>query len=294
METPDPLKIGITGVTGFLGSRVAEIAARAGHHVTGFSRNASNQVSACDEMREFAPGLIDLSGLDVIIHLAGESIFGFWTPRKKEKILASRRDGTRMLVDAMMAARQAGHGPSTLVTASAIGFYGDLGETEADESTPQGHDFLAEVCKIWEGEALRAEQAGVRVAILRFGIILGREGGMLGKLRPLFLLGLGAKLGDGKQWVSWIHAGDAANLALLCATDPKAKGVYNAVAPKPVRSDAFSDAIAQKWHRKARIRIPAFAIKAGLGEFGQMLLTSQRVKSRRSAELGYEFHYPQL
>ena len=294
MEAPEPLKIGITGVTGFLGNRVAETAARAGHHVCGFSRDPRNEVPGCSEMREFAPGLIDLSGLDVIVHLAGESVFGLWTPTKKEQILASRRDGTRMLVDAMIAARRSGHGPATLVSASAIGFYGDTGETEADESTPAGHDFLAEVCKTWESEALRAESEGVRVAILRFGIILGREGGALGKLRPLFLLGLGAKLGSGKQWVSWIHAGDAANLTLLCATDPKAKGIYNAVAPKPVRNEEFTDAVARRWHRKAWMRVPAFVIQTGLGQFGQTLLQSQRVKSGRLHELGYEFHYPQL
>ncbi len=296
MDAPAPehLKIGITGISGFLGNRVSEIAARAGHHVCGFSRDPHTEVPGCLEMREFAPGLIDVTGLDAIIHLAGESVFGVWTPAKKERILASRRDGTRTLVDAILDARRAGHGPSTLVSASAIGFYGDTGENEADESAPAGHDFLAEVCKTWEREALRAETEGVRVAILRFGIVLGREGGVLGKLRPLFLLGLGAKLGDGRQWVSWIHAGDAANLALLCATDPKAKGIYNAVAPHPVRNDEFTQAVARKWHRKAWLSVPSFALKAGLGEFGQTLLQSQRVIPRRVQELGYEFHYPKL
>lgn len=289
------LNLGITGVSGFLGRRVAEAAARAGHHVCGFSRNPGAEIPGCAEMREWEPESLDVSGLDAVIHLAGEPIFGLWTAAKKRRILASRRDGTRALVEAILAARHAGNGPGALVCASGIGYYGPTGETEADETTPAGHDFLAEVCRAWESEALRAQtEGGVRVAILRFGVILGREGGALAKLRPLFLVGLGAKFGDGRQWVSWIHAGDAAQLALLCALNPGAQGVYNAVAEAPVRHDAFTDALARKWHRKARLRIPAFVIRAGLGEFGATLLESQRVVSRRLPELGYVLHCPTL
>jgi len=304
---PNRLSIGITGVSGFLGSRVAELAVKAGHRVCGFSRRPQDEIAGCAEMREFEPGEIDVSGLDAIIHLAGESAFGLWTPAKKERILASRRDGTRAVVDAIVKARRSCQGssasdsapsaPSVLVSASAIGYYGDTGEAVVDETTPAGHDFLANVCKAWEAEALRAETEagpGFRVAILRFGIILGREGGMIGKLRPLFLMNLGATLGTGRQWLSWIHAGDAANLALLCATDPRARGIYNAVAPTPLRNGEFTQTLARKWHRKAWLRLPEFALRGGLGEFGEMLLESQRVVSRRIPELGYEFHRPEL
>jgi len=243
-------------------------------------------------MRVFSPGQIDVEGLDAVIHLAGESIFGYWSAGKKERILASRRDGTHALVDAILAAGD--KGPKVLVSASAIGFYGETGEREVDESAPSGNGFLAEVTRQWEAEAGRARSGGVRVVSLRFGLILGQTGGAIALMRPLFLMGMGARLGSGKQWVSWIDVEDAAGLALFCLENPQAEGPINAVAPHPVRNLELTELLARKWHRKAWLSVPAPLIKGALGELSGVLLESQRVLPRRALELGYAFECPRL
>lgn len=293
IDLADPRQtIGVTGASGFLGHRVVEAVIKAGGRVACYSRSAPPGMQGCTEVRPFQFSGLNVSGINAVVHLAGESIFGLWTPAKKERILASRRDGTRAVVDSMLAAGE--DGPKTLICASAIGYYGDTGEEAKDEASPPGNDFLAKVTQIWEEEARRAEAGGIRVVILRFGIILAREGGVLKKLRPLFLAGLGASLGDGRQWVSWIHAGDAANLVLHALRNPSMHGVYNAVAPHPLRQIDFTHAIARKWQRKARFALPAWALKAGLGELATVLLSSQKVVSKRLTQTGFQFFYPEL
>lgn len=293
IDLADPRQyIGVTGASGFLGHRVLESIIRAGGRAYCYSRKAPIGIQGCTEVRRFKMSGIDVSGLHSVVHLAGESVFGRWTPAKKERILASRRDGTRAVVDSMLAAGE--DGPKTLICASAIGYYGDTGETAVDESAPAGAGFLAEVTQAWEKEALRAASGGIRVVILRFGIILAREGGVLKKLRPLFLAGLGATLGSGRQWVSWIHAGDAANLVLHSITHPELEGVFNAVSPHPLRQSDFTKALGRKWNRKPRFVVPAWVLKAGLGELADMLLESQKVLPRRAEEHGFQYGYPEL
>ncbi len=284
--------VGVTGASGFLGHRVVEEIIKAGARACCYSRNAPPGMQGCTEVRPFRYSGINVHGVNAIVHLAGESIFGLWTETKKKRILESRRDGTQAVVDSILAAGE--DGPKTLICASAIGFYGDTGEQTVDEDAPPGKDFLTEVTQVWEKEALRAESGGVRVVILRFGIILAREGGILKKLRPLFLAGLGSSLGDGRQWVSWIHAGDAANLVLHALRHPGMKGAYNAVAPHPLRQIDFAQALARKWQRKVRFSIPAWLLMATLGELATVMLSSQKVVSKRLQETGFQFFYPEL
>lgn len=310
-------RIGITGASGFLGTRLTERIVREGHRAVCYTRDLSRKHLQCTELRRYDTQGIDFSGIDTVVHLAGESIFGLWSEKKKERILSSRRDGTRAVVESMKAARAAaaenakndnartqangpgeqspGHpGPQTLICASAVGFYGDTGEIAVDESAPAGTGFLADVTRAWEAEAHRAEEAGIRLVILRFGVILAREGGMLAKLRPIFLLGLGATMGSGQQWVSWIHAGDAAQLIVHCITHEKIHGVLNAVSPHPLRNVDFTAAVARKWDRKVHFHLPAFFIKRAFGPMSELILSSSRVIPRRLEEIGFPFHYPEL
>lgn len=229
------LQVGITGASGFLGQAVAEALGRAGHQCVAFSRSPQRPVRGCTEVRRFAPGEpLNLEGLDAVVHLAGESLMGRPSKRKREAIMESRRVGTRALVDGLLAAGP--RGPKTLVSASAVGFYGDKGEAVADEGSPAGSGFLAEVTQVWEAEALRAETGGTRVVILRFGVVLGENGGMLKALRPVFRLGLGAALGSGRQWVSWVDVRDVARLVVFVVENPQARGVFNATSPVPLHS----------------------------------------------------------
>jgi len=289
METQ--LKVGITGASGFVGQAVVKALTRAGHLCVAFSRSPQREVKGCCETRRFRSGaeLPDVEGLDAIVHLAGESILGFPSAKKLRKISESRHDGTKTLVDAIL--QEGCKGPQTLVSASAVGYYGDVGELIADESTPPGLGFLAEVAQVWEAEALRAEAEGVRVAILRFGVVLGEEGGMVKALSPLFRLGLGATLGNGRQWVSWVDVRDAARLAVFAVENPQAHGVFNVTSPVPLRNSDFTWALARRFHRRAVFSVPAWVLKRVFGELSGMFLDSQRVLPRRAEALGFEFEH---
>ena len=290
MEGPHRLKIGVTGASGFVG-----------RFAIAYTRTPDIPVAGCVQTRYFGPPRktpgsreirISAAGVDAIVHLAGEPIFGFWTDKKKEKIFESRREGTRALVDAIIEAGEAG--PKVLVSASAIGYYGDTGDREVDESAPPGTGFLAEVAQSWEAEALRAEQAGVRVPILRIGLVLGREGGAMSFLRRLFRCGLGVKLGHGQQWVSWIHVSDLARLVLFSIENSHVRGPLNATAPNPVRNVEFTEALARKFNRRAWFTAPANLVKWIAGDFASALLDSQRVLPRRTETVGYHCQYKKL
>ena len=232
-------RVGVTGASGFVGQAVVAALRDAGHICIGFSRRPERGVKGCSETRRFAKGEpLPVEGLDAVVHLAGESIFGLPTAKKLEAIMESRREGTRALVDGIFAAGE--RGPKVLVSASAVGYYGDTGEGIADEGSPAGSGFLSEVAQVWEAEALRAQSGGVRVAILRFGVVLGESGGMMKVLKPLFRLGLGATLGSGRQWVSWVDVSDVARLAVFAVETPQAQGVLNATAPVPLRNSDFT------------------------------------------------------
>lgn len=301
MEELHRLKIGVTGASGFIGKRVIQEITRLGHFAVAFSRTPEKHVPGCVQTRYFGPPTrdksgknvkIDVTGLDALVHLAGEPIYGYWTAAKKAKILSSRRDGTRHLVDAIFQADETG--PKLLVSASAVGFYGDTGDREVDESFPPGRGFLAEVAQAWEAEAFRATQGGIRVVVLRMGLVLGRDGGLMKIARPWFLCGLGAKLGTGQQWVSWIHVSDLARLILFSIENAHVSGVLNATSPKPVRNVELTEAMGYRFGRKAWLTAPYRLLKLMLGDLANDMLDSQRVIPKRTEELGYHCQYKQL
>ena len=288
METQ--LKVGITGASGFVGQAVVEALGRAGHKCIGFSRSPERGVKGCAETRRFRAGEpLNVQGLDAVVHLAGESIMGLSTAKKLRRILDSRRTGTRAVVDAILAA--GANGPKTLVSASAVGYYGDTGEQIADESSPAGSGFLAEVAKVWESQAHRAETGGLRVAILRLGVVLGEGGGIVKALKPVFRLGLGATLGSGRQWVSWVDVRDAARLVVFVVENPQARGVFNATSPVPLRNSDFTWALGRRFHRRAVFVAPSWLLKLAFGPLSGLFLDSQRVAPRRAEALGFEFEH---
>jgi uncharacterized protein (TIGR01777 family) len=290
MNLPSRPKIGITGASGFVGSAVVQALNEAGYACIAFSRNPHRAVKGCEETRKFMPGeLPNVDGLEAVVHLAGESIFGLPTAEKLRRIMESRREGTRSLVDALLAAGR--NGPKCLVSASAIGFYGSRGEEPVDENTPAGKGFLSEVSQVWETEAIRAASGGVRVVILRFGVVLGETGGMMQKLRPLFRLGLGAALGTGRQWVSWVDVRDVARLTLFAIENPQVRGVLNACSPVPLRNSDFTWALARRFHRRAVLTAPAWVIRTIFGPLSGAFLDSQRVLPHRAEALGFRFEH---
>lgn len=285
------MKIGITGATGFIGSRVGELAFERGLQVVAYSRQASSMRSERAEIRSFSLDQPpDLNGLDAVVNLAGESILGLWTKEKKRRILESRILGTRRLVEAMASLEKK---PRVLVNASAIGFYGDTGETLVDESSPAGHGFLAEVAREWEAEAEKATALGVRVVCIRIGFVLGK-GGALKLIGPLFRLGLGGRLGGGKQWMSGVHVDDVAGLMVWALENEAVRGPVNAVLPEPFRNVDFTREVGRAVRRPAFLPAPAFALRLALGEMSHLLLDSTRVSPRRARESGYVFRFASL
>ncbi len=278
------MKIGLTGATGFIGSRVAILAKERGHDVVPFSRNP--QGSARRFSLDQPP---DLSGLDAVVNLAGESIMGLWTAEKKRRIIESRGEGTRRIVEAIASMKER---PAVLVNASAIGFYGDRGDVAVDETSPHGSGFLADTCRAWEAEAEKAQPL-LRVARIRIGMVLGKEGAMK-LVAPVFRLGLGGNLGDGRQWMSPVHVDDVAGIILMAVENSAVSGPLNAVLPEPVRNAVFTREVARAVHRPAIIPAPAFAMRLVLGELSHLLLDSTRVVPNATEKAGYVFRFPTL
>ncbi len=241
------MKIGITGATGFIGRHLIRRLNERTNDCVAFSRSAKKAVPGCVETRPLGPGVApDLGGLDAVVNLAGESIIGRWTDGKKWRIRESRVRTTESLVEAMGKITRA---PRILVNASAIGIYGDRGDETLDEGKPAGTGFLAEIAGDWEAAALGAEQHGVRTALVRFGLVMGADGGAFPPLRKAFGLGVGGRLGSGQQWMSPVHVEDVVGIIvhLLEADDhngPRAaRGAFNAVCPEPVRNVDFTRAV---------------------------------------------------
>ena len=283
------MNIGITGVTGLIGRRVAALARERGHRVIAFTRNPE---PGNPESRRFSTeALPDLTGCDAVLNLVGESVIGLWTRAKRRAIMESRVLGTRRIVEAFQNSAQP---PRVLVNASGIGVYGDSGEDITGEEAPHGKGFLAEVCEAWEAEAMRAAETGARVATLRTGMVLARQGGALGAMLPLFRLGLGGKLGSGRQWVSWIHIDDEAALALATLENEAFRGPVNAVAPNPARNGDFTRILAAKLRRPAFFSVPALALRTLLDGFAAELLESRRIVPAAAARAGFHFQFPAL
>jgi len=291
------MKALVTGATGFVGARLLRLL----DQPTVLSRDAERarrslgslaaSVFPWDPLRGPPPPEA-FAGVDVVLHLAGESVAeGRWTTAQKARIRDSRVLGTRHLVQGIARAERR---PSTLVSASAVGYYGSRGDEELTESAPPAHDFLADVCVAWEAEALAAEQHGVRVVTTRTGIVLGAGGGALGKMLTPFKLGAGGPLGSGRQWMPWIHVADLARLYMHAATTPAVRGPMNAVAPHPVRNAEFTKALARQLRRPAFLPAPYLGLRLLFGEFAEVLFASQRVIPRVALDTGFEFHFPDI
>lgn len=255
--------------------------------------------------RESAPGQIrwdpegggldpaSLSGIDAVVHLAGANIAGGrWTESRKRKLLESRRLGTRLLAEAVARAPQ---GPRAMISASAIGYYGHRAEEVLSETRPPGRGFLPELVVAWEAGTRPAEAAGVRTVALRIGLLLTPEGGLLRRMLLPFRLGVGGRLGDGTQWMSWIAADDLAGAFLHALTRDDIRGAVNAVGPEPVRNTEFAGILGRVLHRPALLPVPAFALRLAFGEMAdEAILASARVVPGVLQATGFEFRYPSL
>ena len=222
------------------------------------------------------------------MHLAGESVLGLWTRRKRQAIRDSRVLGTRAVVDGIKALAD----KPALVSASAIGYYGDTGDRQTDESHPPGDDFLASVSVDWEAEAVRAGEAGARVAILRIGFVLAPDGGAMSKLKPVFRLGLGGRLGSGRQWMSLVHVDDVAGMALWAAQSESVAQPLNCVLPEPLRNADFTRRVARLLRRPAFFHVPAPLLRLAAGDLSRLFLASQRIVPARASAAGYRFAFP--
>ena len=292
------MKIGITGASGFIGQHLVRQLNGRAYDCVAFSRSTKRPVPGCVETRAFRPDQPpDLTGIDALVNLAGESILGRWTDGKKWRVRESRVRTTDRLVEAL---GKTGRPPRLLVSASAIGFYGDRGDETLDESKPAGHGFLAHVSRDWEAAALGAERFGVRTVLPRIGFVLGADGGAFPMLRRTYGLGLGGRLGPGTQWTSPVHVEDVAGLIVHLIEDddhtgPRAaRGPFNAAIPEPVRNADFTRAVAQAVHRPALLPAPAFVLRGVMGEASHLLLDSARVLPVRTRQIGYTFGFPTL
>jgi len=289
---PTPKTVAVTGSSGLVGTALCAFLSTAGHRVIRLVRRPPR----ADDERTWDPADPDhaaLAGVDAVVHLAGASIAGRFTSRHKDAIASSRIEPTRLLAGAMGQA----NGPRVLLAASAIGYYGsDRGDELLDEGATHGEGFLADVVAQWEAAALSAGGAGVRVVVVRTGIVLSAGGGMLALLRPLFLAGLGGRVGDGSQWLSWIDLDDLTDVYARALVDPVVTGVLNAVAPNPVRNAELTQTLAGVLHRPAPIPVPKAAVAAVLGSEGaqELACASQRVAPARLEAAGFHFRRPVL
>ncbi|WP_298921316.1 TIGR01777 family oxidoreductase [uncultured Nostoc sp.] len=297
------MKVAITGATGFVGSRLVQRLHGKGHKVVVLARNTAfaqkvfpSEAFPNLEIVAYTPNASGswqsvIASCDGVVNLAGEPIAeGRWTPERKQEILNSRKLGTQKLVETIANANPK---PTVLVNASAIGYYGTSESATFDETSLSGNDFLAQVCQAWETEARKVKDAGVRLVILRLGIVLG-NGGALGKMIPPFKLFAGGPIGSGRQWFSWIHVDDLVNLILQALTKPEIEGVYNATAPNPVRMADLSQTLGRVMNRPSWLPVPAFAIEALLGDGAIVVLEGQQVLPKRTEETGFEYKYPNL
>jgi len=278
----------VSGGTGFVGRRVVARLRERGHEVAIWSRRAAAPFEwdpLCGE-----PSPESLEGVDAVVHLAGEPVAQRWNAEVKDRIRDSRVLGTRALVEAI---GRLNRKPAVLVSASAIGFYGDRGDEVLTEASAGGQGFLVDVCRGWEAEADGAARFGVRVAKLRIGFVLGKDGGALAQMAPIFRAGVGGPLGSGRQWMPWIHADDVAEL-FAHAVEAPVSGVWNATAPHPVTNAEFTRELGKALHRPAVFPVPPFALKLAFGELGQHMLDSARVMPEAATKAGFAFGYPTI
>ena len=285
------MRVAITGASGFVGIALTAALKDAGHVPAAVSRGDDGDLRWSTEGGFDPPDA--LCGIDAVVHLAGENIAGGrWNDERKAKIRSSRVQGTRRVAEALRAAKPR---PKVFVSMSAVGYYGARGSAELDESSAPGDGFLADVALAWEAEAVAAESIeGLRVVRLRLGTVLG-DGGALSKMLPAFKLGVGGRLGDGEQYMSWIHIDDVVRAIVHVLEHDECRGAYNLTAPEPATNAAFTHALGDALHRPTVIPVPKFALKVAFGEMAEhLLLTGQRVLPKRLLEAGYTFEHPDL
>lgn len=289
------MRILITGGTGFIGKALCQALLGAGHRLWVLTRRPQvvqqrigSGVVALADLSAWTQGM----AFDAIINLAGEPIMARrWSPARKQVLWGSRVTLTQQLIGRMAEAEVK---PRVLISGSAIGFYGDRGDQPLTESAERGTGFGHELCAAWEAAALDAESLGVRVCLLRTGLVVGRQGGFLKPMLLPFRLGLGGRLGDGQQWMSWIHLADHVALTLFLLETASVNGVFNATAPQPVTNRAFTQTLAQLLHRPALLPLPAWLLKLAAGEMAELLLASQRVLPERALASGFRFSHETL
>jgi uncharacterized protein (TIGR01777 family) len=285
----------LTGATGFIGSKLVDRLLADGNEVNYLGRKRSKTLDSRAAFHVWnsgeTPPLDSVPTTDAVINLAGEPVAQRWNDEVKKRIYASRVDGTRLLVEALGKVR---HKPSVLISASATGYYGERGDEILTESSSRGTGFLADVCVEWEREALRAEQFGIRVVLIRIAPVLGAGGGILAKALPVFRMGLGGKLASGRQWMPWIHIDDLIEMFLFAAAQPEARGPWNGTAPDHVTNAQFTSALATAVRRPALFTVPRFAVRLAIGEAADAMLESQRVVPERPLASGFAFQYPEI
>jgi len=295
------MRVAVTGATGLIGQTLVSALRDRGDQVTALSRDADRarralgdgvEAHAWPDPTGAPPPEAALAGADAVVHLLGEPVAQRWSDQAKERIRRSRVDGTRSLVQGLLALA-ADNRPGTLISQSASGFYGPHGDEELTEQAPAGDDFLAGVVVGWESEAMRAA-AELRVAVTRTGVVLSPEGGALAKMLPFFRLGIGGPVAGGRQYVPWIHLDDVVGALLFCLDDARAAGPVNLAAPNPVTNTELSRTLGRVLNRPAVLPVPAFALKLLYGDMAQIVVTGQRVVPSRLNQLGYEFRHPDL
>jgi uncharacterized protein len=296
MANLEAAQVLISGVSGPIGAALLPALRASGARITRLIRKDSGRSAVTgaslqwDPPQPLSPAAV--SGFDAVIHLAGESIVGRWTESKKKKIRDSRVVGTENLAHALA---QAQNKPRVFVCSSAIGYYGNRGDEVLTESSPPGSGFLADVCREWEAATRAAADAGIRTVEIRTGVVLSPQGGALGKMLTPFKMGAGGRIGDGRQWMSWIDVEDVVGAVLHIVESDSLRGPVNLVGPKPVKNAEFTETLASVLGRPAVFPMPAFAVKLAFGEMGEtVLLGSQQVEPTQLLNSGFAFRFERL
>ena len=288
------MKVLISGSHGLVGSVLTRSLETQGHEVFRLVRYLPGSESEVEwNPDRYSIAIARLEGFDAVVHLAGEGIAeGRWTEEKKQRIRDSRVKGTKLLSDALANLERP---PKSLICASAIGYYGNRGDEQLTEESPPGDDFLANVCVEWEQTTQEAADKGIRVVNARFGIILSKDGGALAKMLTPFRLGIGGRVGSGKQWMSWIALDDVIGAIEYALANESLRGPVNYVAPNPVRNSEFTKTLGKVLSRPTLFPIPEFGVRLAFGEMADaLLLSSQRVDPQRLIKAGFQFQYTQL
>jgi len=292
------MKILITGATGLIGRHLCHALNEDGHTIVGVSRSsrkpADVDVAEMIQWDSQAGPLPDdaLDQVDAVINLAGEPIAAKrWSDQQKKSIRDSRIVTTRKLVEGM---RRAVRKPEVFVSSSAVGYYGNRGDEQLEETSPPGRGFMSEVCQEWEREAARASELGIRLVLVRTGVVLSSNGGALEKMLPPFKMGVGGRLGSGKQWFPWIHIDDIAGIFSHAIVNAEVSGPINGAAPEAATNAEFTRELGRALHRPVFLPVPEFALRALMGEMADVLFDSQRVIPSAALASGYEFRHPQL